>query len=158
MFWMALGAVAAVAGIGMQAKATADASKAAKTQADAQAKAEELRKKQMELDAARQRREVIRQSIIARATATANANAQGAGQSSGLQGALSQIQGRAAEGVLGINQGEAIGKGIFDANAAGAQAGGDLATAQGLGSLGGAIFSSSQEIHRVGNYFATPKS
>lgn len=84
----------------------------------AQKKAEKLREQQMNLQAARERREVIRQSILARSTALATTTSQGASApgSSALGGAYGQIAGDANRQTLAINQNQSIGQGIFRAN------------------------------------------
>lgn len=84
----------------------------------AQQKAEKLRERQMNLQAARERREAIRQSILARSTALAQTTAQGASApgSSALGGAYGQIGGDVGRNVLAINQNQKIGQGIFAAN------------------------------------------
>lgn len=84
----------------------------------AQKKAEKLREQQMNLQAMRERRDVIRNSILARSTALATTTAQGASApgSSALGGAYGQIGGEANRQTLAINQNQSIGAGIFAAN------------------------------------------
>lgn len=84
----------------------------------AQQKAERLRERQMNLQAMRERREVVRNSILARATALATTTAQGAAApgSSALGGAYGQIGGDRGRQTLAINQNQEIGQGIFKAN------------------------------------------
>lgn len=84
----------------------------------AQQKAERLRERQMNLQAMRERREVIRNSILARSTALATTTAQGAAApgSSALGGVYGQIGGDRGRQTLAINQNQEIGKGIFAAN------------------------------------------
>jgi hypothetical protein len=84
----------------------------------AQQRAEKLRERQMNLQAMRERREVIRNSILARSTALATTTAQGAAAqgSSALGGAYGQIGGDAGRQTVAINQNQEIGKGIFKAN------------------------------------------
>jgi hypothetical protein len=84
----------------------------------AQKKAERLRERQMNLQAMRERREVVRQSILARSTALATTTAQGAASqgSSALGGAYGQIGGEAGRQRVAINQNQEIGQGIFKAN------------------------------------------
>lgn len=92
--------------------------KGEKKQIEAQKKAEKLRERQMNLQAMRERREVIRQATLARSTALATATSQGAAApgSSGLGGAYGQIAGEANRQKVSINQNEQIGSGIFAAN------------------------------------------
>lgn len=87
-------------------------------QVEAQKKAERLRERQMNLQAMRERRESIRQAVLARSTALATATSQGASApgSSALGGAYGQIQGERNRQILAINQNQQIGQGIFAAN------------------------------------------
>lgn len=73
-----------------------------------------LRQNQMNLDAVRRKRDIIRQAQVAQANATAVANNQGAGQSSALQGALAGISGQAGTNLLGVSQNQEIGNKMFD--------------------------------------------
>lgn len=84
----------------------------------AQQKAERLRERQMNLQAMRERRDVIRNAILARSTALATTTAQGAAApgSSALGGAYGQIGGDQGRQTLAINQNQQIGQGIFKAN------------------------------------------
>jgi hypothetical protein len=81
-------------------------------------KAEGLRKQQMELDATRARRQIIRDAVRARSMSLTIANAQGAAQGSGLFGALAQITAESNRQGLGVAQNLGIGRGIFAANLA----------------------------------------
>lgn len=108
----------------------------------AQQKAERLRERQMNLQAMRERREVVRNSILARATALATTTAQGASApgSSALGGAYGQIAGDRGRQTLAINQNQEIGKGIFAANRqyfAGSQTAGLGSAVAGVGSAVG---------------------
>ena len=60
-------------------------------QAKASKMAENARQRMMQLEASRKRREVIRESMVARATATSNATSQGAGEGTGLRGGIAQV-------------------------------------------------------------------
>lgn len=104
-----LSAAAGLIGTGLQAYG---ANKAAK----AQARAEDLRQKQLSLETDRQRRSVVRQAQIARATAQSNATAQGAQGGSGLAGGLSQVSNQANQNMQGVNQGASIGMQMFGLN------------------------------------------
>jgi hypothetical protein len=81
-----------------------------------QREAEKTRQQQMNLEAMRRRREIIRNSEMARAQAMAIASAQGASDGSGIEGALGQIQGASGRGILGVNQNEELGNRLFDIN------------------------------------------
>lgn len=129
------GIIAAI-GLALSAVGTTVAVKGSLDAADASEKAEELRKKQMDLDAMRRRREIVRKNIIARAQALSTATAQGAGEtgSSALPGGYGQISGESGRASLAVSQNQEIGQGIFNANA-------DASQAEGTASIGGGIFS-----------------
>jgi hypothetical protein len=170
------GAVTTADGIRKQRKQSKMAQSAADQQAlynrrgqQAQQKAEDLRRKQMQLDAMRARRSAFRESQVARATALSRGVGAGLGgmtalQSSGQQGAFSQIASQASNTIGAINQNENIGQGIFDANAeqtaAGNMAnffgseiqryGNKVDEARSQQALGKSIFESSQTFANVG--------
>src|SRR5690349_20700957 len=79
------------------------------TQYQGAKKAEAIRKKQMDLQAERDRRTSLRQALIARATASNNATAQGADQGSGLAGGLAGVSNQNAQNQQGINQSQQLG-------------------------------------------------
>ena len=110
-------------------------------QAKASEKAEKARQQQMQLDATRKRREVLRESIRARSMALSSASAQGAAESSGLQGGYGQIAGVSGRNIVSTNQDEALGNKVFKANQSYAKAGGLMALGQGIQSFG-SVFSS----------------
>jgi hypothetical protein len=83
----------------------------------ASARAEALRAKQMELDATRTQRQVVRNAILARAQSVSAAANQGASESSSFFGSLSQITSEANRQLGGIFQNLSIGRGIFKENA-----------------------------------------
>ena len=97
--------------------------------ADASKDAEEARKQQMNLDAARRRRQAIREAQIARASAISNAAAQGASEGSAVQGGVAAISGNAAESIVNTNQNVQLGNQIYDAN-------GRRASAESVGAIG----------------------
>lgn len=72
-----------------------------------------LRQQQMNLDAQRRKRDIIRSAQVATANAEAAANASGAGVSSGVEGATASISGRAGTNLLGVNQNLEIGNQMF---------------------------------------------
>ena len=110
-------------------------------QAKASEKAEKARQQQMRLDGLRKRREVVREGVRARSMALSSASAQGAAESSGLQGGYGQITGTVNRNTSSINQDEALGDKVFDANRSYAKAGGLMALGQGISSFG-SVFSS----------------
>lgn len=120
--------------------------------AAASKKAEDARQRQMNLESDRQRRQVIREASMARATAQANATEQGASQTSGLQGGLAQVTGEQNRNVQAVNQSEELGNKIFSANR-------QMASAQSLGAFGNSIQNFGDKLSRnldpltrVGNY------
>ena len=128
--------LATAVGTGVQIKGQIDQAKASK-------KAEGLRQRQANLEASRARRSAIRESIIARSQALSNATGSGASFGSGIKGAVGGIQTQTANNLLGINQGQQIGNGIFQANR-------DIASGQQLSSIGQGI----QSLAQTGmNYF-----
>jgi hypothetical protein len=114
-------------------------------QAKAAEKAEKARQRQMQLEAMRKKREMIRESVRARAEAQNNAMAQGASGGSGLQGGYGQIQGSAGRNIVANYQDETLSNRIFSANRAYAKAGGLVALGEGVSSLG-SVFSGSSFI------------
>lgn len=116
-------------------------------------KAEKLRERQMDLEAARERRNIARNAIIARAESTAAATAQGAQLGSGLAGGQAQITGTAAQGTLGVNQNQEIGKGIFAANRQMASAQTMSSFGQGLQGIGGSLVNNMDLYGRLGTYY-----
>ncbi len=137
-----IGLATAAVGTGVQAYGSMQA-------AEASADAEKLRKKQMGLDAMRKRREIIRQTQVAQATALSNATAQGAQEGSGLQGGYAQIAGQGARDTAGVNQAQEIGQGIFDANARAATASGVAAMGGGVKDVGMTIAGNNDKIGRI---------
>ena len=142
---MAVGTVAAVAGSAVSANASMQA--------------EAARKRQMGLESARQRREIIRQSLRARAASltagtASGANVQGA---SGLPGALGSITGRTASNINAVDQAETIGATIFKANEQQAWGQTLASFGNGLSSLGSQVGSVRPEMDRIGTYAAGSK-
>lgn len=72
-----------------------------------------LRQKQMNLDAARRKRDIIRQAQTATANAEAAAANSGALNSSGIEGARAGISGQAGVNTLGVSQNQEIGNSMF---------------------------------------------
>ena len=127
-------------------------------QADAAKDAEKARKKQMQLDAMRRRREAIREAIAARSLALSNATSQGAAEGSGLQGGLAQVAAQAGRNILDTNQNEQLGNQIFDANRDAASGQSLASFGSGMRDLGGTIMDNNVNIAKlkdgVGSLFA----
>lgn len=111
-------------------------------QAKASAKAEKLRQRQMNLEAMRKKREIVREGVRARSEALSTATAQGAAEGSGLQGGIAQITNQVGRNTQANEQDRTIGNKIFKANQQYANAGGLMALGQGISSLG-SVFGSS---------------
>ena len=123
--------------------------KGAQRAADAQKEAQRLEVQRANLQSARERRNALRQSIVARANAlTVGAN-QGAMDGSGIAAATGQAVSDGSYNMLGVNQGQELGRGIIRANGAYSNAQTMMATGAGLSSLGGAILNNSEAIGRV---------
>lgn len=138
---MGIETIIGVVGLGISAAGTVAGVVGQQQQAAASKRAEELRQRQMNLDAQRQKRDLIRRAAVAQATATAAAEAQGASGGSALQGALGEIGGSTGRAVTAVNQNQEIGNGIFDANKKYAEGGSLASLGSGISSLGGALVS-----------------
>jgi hypothetical protein len=164
-----LGVAAAGAVMSYQgAKAQADATnRATQASIQAQKESEALRQKQLNLDATRRKREIMRASVAARSAALAQTTAQGAGSpgSSALAGAYGSIAGRTGVNTLGVSQNQEIGNSLFDVHqrqlseyqAAASQAAsaqGLMALGSGLSSLGGAAMSNAGSITKIGSFIS----
>ena len=149
-----------IAGIGLAVGVAGTAAQVvgSSQQAAAAKRAENLRERQMNLEAARQRRQVIRNSLRARSMALTSATAQGAQSGSGLQGGFGQIGQQTGENIQGVNQGTEIGAGIFAANRDSAGVSSLVSFGQGLGSLGGALVNNADTLGRIGTFFGTPRT
>lgn len=171
-----IGAATTADGIRKQRKQSKMARNAAEQQElynqrgqQAQQRAEDLRRQQMRLEAMRARRAAFRERQVARATALSRGVGAGLGGMAGLtssstEGAFAQIATQSSNTIGGINSNQAIGEGIFDANAAATQAGvmsnyfGSQMQKAGAGidaaktqqALGKSIFESSQTFANVG--------
>lgn len=107
--------------------------------AKAAKKADRLRERQMNLEAMRKKRELIREGIVARATAVSNATNQGAGEGSGLAGGLAQITGAQNRNTTAVSQDLSIGGGIFSANRQAAKGDALVSLGSGISSIGNSI-------------------
>ena len=134
---------AMVAGTGLKVVGAIGQNRARKEQ-------EELRRRQMNLEADRQRRQTVRQMIVNKAIATSNAYAQGAGDGSGLAGGVAQLTGEGARGVQGINQNQELGVDMFAANRKESVYGTVGQIGSGLSSLGGSLMGNMGTFTRVG--------
>jgi hypothetical protein len=145
-FIAALGIGLGAIGTGVQVMGAMKAAKAAE-------KAEDLRERQMNLDAMRQKRKIIREAIMQKSIATANATAQGAQDSSGLKGGIAQVTQDAGTQMSYTNKSQEIGSSLFDANREQTQGQSMSSFGSGLSSLGGTLVQNSQTISRLGTYY-----
>lgn len=104
--------------------------------ASAQREQEDLRKRQMNLEAARQRRQAARETAQQRAVALTMGATQGASGSSGVAGSLADIGNVGAGNLEGIRQGQQIGNQMFAANVGEARGNSITSAGQAIGSLG----------------------
>lgn len=155
----AVGVAAGIAGTATSYVSQREAASAQKKVIAAQNVAEATRKQQMDLDATRKKREIIRQAQVARAAAISTANAQGAGDTSALEGAQGAISGQSGVNLTGVAQNQELGSRIFDANAAvgagraqEAAAGSLGAAGSGISSLGGALVKNAGTIAKIGGW------
>jgi hypothetical protein len=139
---MAVGAIFSLVGIGMQVYGQI-------AQANALKRQTALQEKQMNLEADRQRRDIIRNAIMARAIAQTNAANQGALFGSGLQGGYGQIAGRSGNQIVATNQNQEIGQGIFKAQRQYYNASIISSFGSGLSSLGNMFMQNAGTINRV---------
>lgn len=145
-----IGLAAGLAGTAVQVAGAGAASRAS-------ARAEKLREKQMNLESARQKRQIMRSALRARASALNSATAQGATGGSGLQGGYGQIGQGAGDNLLGVNNAQEIGAGIFKANIDSAGAQSLVAFGGGLSSLGGSLIDNSSTLGNITRYLTGNK-
>ena len=149
MVALALGAAAlgaSIYGTTKQVSAAKKQTAAMQQQIQMEQQAEALRMQQMELEAKRRNKEILRNQQRARSMALAAATVQNAGQGSGLQGGYGGISGQANTQLLSTGQNLEIGRGLFAANQgvssarmAYAAAGSDMALGRGISSLGASL-------------------
>lgn len=166
----AFSAIIGAIGLGLSAFGAITTYQAQKEQAAQQAKAfqlqkkaEQERQKQMNLEAMRKRREIVRNTLAARSDALATTTAQGANGSgsSALPGAYGGIQSQSGGQLLAVNQNQSIGNNIFDihgqmfdAYSASAAAGSQAALGSALGGIGGILM---KQNTNIGSFFGTPQ-
>lgn len=138
-----IGTATAVAGTGYSVYSGAKAAGASRD-------AERLRQRQLNLDSAMKRREMLRKIQLSRSTALSRTTVAGAQKSSALGGALGSIQQRGGEDLNYNQQSTDIGNDLFAANRdittfqSQAQAG------QGIGNLGFNLIQSAPTLSRIG--------
>jgi len=112
--------------------------------------AEAARRRQMQLEAARTRREQVRRAQAAAAKATAAAWNQGAGTTSALLGGVAQINNEANRNIASVTQDEMLGNQIFRANARASFGSFVSNLGAGMSSLGGAVSNSAGVLTKLG--------
>lgn len=154
----AIGLGVASAGTYVQYNAAQDQKAAATEALDIQRKQERLRARQMQFDAMRKRREIIRTAIQQRAYALASTTQSGASTGSALPGAYGQISGTEGTNTVGVNVNEQFGQQMFNLNSqlAGAYRNSAIAAANekvgaGLTTLGGAMMTNAGQITKIGS-------
>jgi hypothetical protein len=139
-----IGGVASAGGAVMGAVAAKEQSKASK-------KSEALRRQQMRMEYLQKQRQAIRTAQLARATAATNIGGQtGTLGNSAFGGASSAFSASLGTQLGELGQANAIGEGMFDANAAYSEAQGQAATGAAIGQFGKDLFSSAPAIGRIG--------
>lgn len=141
----AVGAAATAVGVGTQVVGAVQAARGEK-------KAEALREAQMNLESRRERRNIVRQAALARASAVTSAQSQGAQDGSGLQGGLSQITSQAGNATVATNQNNQLGSAMFGANRMISSGNTMASIGSGISSLGGSLVQNSEMLGRLGNY------
>lgn len=123
-------------------------------QAAASTRAENAREQQMRLDSHRQRRQAVREGLLARSMSLTAGVSQGAQYGSGVAAGLGQATSGAAQNVQAISSNEVTGGRIFQANRdyfrATAEGQSAVAMWQGIGSIGGALANNAGAIGRIG--------
>lgn len=118
--------------------------------------ANDVREQAMYLSSRRQQMEILRTSQRARAQAVQAATSQGASMGSGLQGGLAQVQDQSLFNLSGVNQNLELGASMFGINRqiSGkklelSKIQGDMATDQGIASIGSSIMKSGDPLSRL---------
>lgn len=158
---MAVATSTIIAGIGLAIAGAGAATTyvGQKKAAKASQQQEIIRKKQMNLDFARKRREAIRRMLIARATGISNATNQGAAiGDSAVQGGISQAVQTANVSGSELSQNADLGAQMFNANAMEANGRGTASFGGALSSWGSGMIQNSTQISRVGASFGLWKN
>lgn len=135
-------------GTALQVVGSQQAAEAQKDSIASQKRAEAARMTQMQLDASRRKREIIRQGIVSRAQATAQATSQNAQHGTALPGALGAIGSNVGAGVQGVTAAQNIGETLFSENINQLNASQRMAEGQQLGMLGGGLSSLGGQLTR----------
>lgn len=150
----AFSSIIAAAGLGLSAAGTVMNVMGQQKAAAGAKRAERLREAQMNIEESRSRRQIIRQAVVARGSALSNATSQGAQESSGLVGGISQITNESGGAVTAGQQNKQLGTQMFAANRQISAGQSQSSFGSGLSSLGNGLVSNSEMIGRIGNYFS----
>lgn len=125
---------------------------------NAEKDANRLQQQQMNLDAARSRRNIARQAIIMRGQALSAATSQGAGygQSSGIAGGLAGVSNQESSAQLGLNQNTMNANSLFAARNDMFSGESQAATGNAISSFGGMLMNNAQMFGKVGSYYGAP--
>ncbi len=137
------GTVAAVGGTGYNAYAGAKAAKASR-------RAESLRQRQMNLDSAMKRREILRKVQLSRSQALSRTTQSGASSSSALGGAFGEIAQRGGEDVNYNEFSTDVGNDLFRANRDFTTWRSNAETGQGIANLGMNLIQSTPTLTSIG--------
>jgi hypothetical protein len=143
---------AGILGTGIQGASTVGQMIAGQDAVRAQQQQEALRQKQMQLEAERQRREIIRQTQISQAIGINNAANSGAAiDSSVLSGITGQNATNAGYQIGAVNQNEAIGNALFTSNMQESNANATASLFKGAGQFGSVLANNNMQIGRLGS-------
>lgn len=143
---------AGIIGTGIQGASTVGQMIAGQDAVRAQQQQEALRQKQMQLEAERSRREIIRQTQISQAIGINNAANSGAAiDSSVLSGITGQNTTNAGYQLNAVNQNEAIGNALFSSNMQESNANATASLFKGAGQFGSVIANNNMQIGRLGS-------
>ena len=148
---VAFSSIAAVAGLAIGAFGAYQQYSGAKAQASAVKKENLARKQAADLQSRRNRRQSIREALLAGAQSQSAGSFQGM-FGSVMSGANAGIQNTSARSQVNENQNQQIGAQINAAQTQYANAGTQMALGQGVQSIGGSIYNGSDSLGRVFNY------
>lgn len=125
---------------------------------NAEKDANRLQQQQMNLDAARSRRNIARQAIVMRGQALSAATTQGAGfgASSGVAGGLAGVDSQENSAQLGLNQNTQNANSLFAARNDMFSGESQAATGQAISSFGGMIMNNASMFGKIGSYWGAP--
>lgn len=143
----------AVAGLSLSAASAGSQYYQQSKAADAQREQEKLREKQMNLEADRQRREIIRRTQISQATGINLLGGSGAsvdGATSALSGIIGQNTGNQGYSLNAVEQNTDIGTALFASNATESQANSTASLFANIGNFGNTLADNNSQIGRLG--------